>query len=75
MEKIGCTTPFGPYKDNICQNKTKALMAHDLFANYDMNRNKTCGHPCTYIGLGFFKTKELKKSSIIGKYSSNDYYF
>lgn len=72
MEKIGCTTPFGPYKDNICGNQTFGTNAIQLFLELEKKYKSICKMPCKYLSLMYFKTREHgPKTKVNDKYDKD----
>ena len=50
MEELGCVTPFGPSKNNICNETNKAKEAILYYKNgiFSLNHGK-CYEACTYL--------------------------
>ena len=65
MNKIGCTSPFGWNKSNICTNQDKASDATDLFielTNFNQTKaNMKCPRTCTYMMTSFSSFTKTKK--------------
>ena len=57
IEQIGCTSPYGRNKSNICTDQEKSLYAYDLFANVTYKNltdaNNRCPKSCTYQMTSF----------------------
>ena len=52
MKKIGCTTPFGFNRDNICNDTDKGKVAMDLFRKLRAEKRvKDCLYPCTNLKI------------------------
>ena len=55
--KIGCTSPYGRNKSNICTDNEKSSYAYDLFANLTYKNltdaNNRCPKSCTYQMTSF----------------------
>ena len=51
MNKIGCTTPFGPIIDYICTNQTKGMEAMELYKRLvsPYHQIQACPYPCKFI--------------------------
>ena len=50
----GCTTPFGPRKDKICDDSKNASKVNDMRKNWYSNHIQAksgCNKPCSYITL------------------------
>ena len=58
MDKIGCTTPFGPNKDFVCTNQTLGIKALKLYRNMIYKHHHNCKDPCSYITMRLIKTRE-----------------
>ena len=58
MDKIGCTTPFGKIKDNICLNQTLGLKALEMLDDQTQKYKKICQMPCNYVTVKQFKVME-----------------
>lgn len=52
LAKTGCTTPFGPDKENICVNREKGMEALEdyikMFEDFSRTQN-FCLSPCSYV--------------------------
>lgn len=73
MKKLGCVTPFGIRKENICTESDKAIEAYDLFNHYTENyqtmktadmKDNGCLEPCSFLGVKFSKTNEAKSEEL-----------
>ena len=49
MEKIGCTTPFGPNKTQICKDPKKSKNALEIYNRIIGDANDLCLSPCEFI--------------------------
>ena len=49
METLGCTTPYGAIKDNICTIPEKGLTA--LNKSLDPNFFEKCEYPCKFLKI------------------------
>ena len=60
MNKIGCTTPFGPIIDYICTNQTKGMEAMELYKRLvsPYYQIQTCPYPCKFIKSEILPIKE-----------------
>ena len=62
MEKIGCVTPFGITKDNICKDPAKSKEAFKLFSEYRIygssNKSLACLKPCSFLNIKLSKSNE-----------------
>ena len=60
IDKIGCTTPYGLDKSNICTNPFKGKLAEDLMNDLLYNNlteaNQKCPKTCTYMMTSFGST-------------------
>ena len=71
LDKVGCTTPYGPEKDQICNHKDDGSSAIKVYASKGMtawdesNSTKECLNPCSTFT---FATKSFKKE-ISGKFN------
>ena len=67
IDKVGCTTPFGPDKSKICNIKSDALVAHGIYHyrgahNWDdTNSTIECLNPCSIFT---FTTKKFNNISL-----------
>ena len=57
MRVLGCTSPYGRNKSNICTSQEKSSYAYDLFANFEYKNltdaNNRCPKSCTYQMTSF----------------------
>ena len=64
LKMIGCVTPFGITKENICQDEQVAKRAYDLykeFRNHYLDlKNVSCLEPCSYMNIKIMKATETK---------------
>ena len=63
IDKVGCTTPYGPDKSQICDTKSDADIAYGIYSDKggtkwdDDNSTKECLNPCSIFT---FSTKEFQ---------------
>ena len=66
MDEIGCVTPFGRRKDNICKDDNKSIEAFKLYNNFMKNgirwKNLSCFEPCSNLGIKIINGKEYNNS-------------
>ena len=72
LKMIGCVSPFGITKDNICENEQvskKAFLLYKRFKNKEDLTKLSCLEPCTYMSVKIIKATSLEKVSTdeIGK--------
>ena len=71
MEKIGCVTPFGITKDNICKDPAKSREAFKLFSEYRIygrsNKSLACLKPCSFLNIKLSKSNEKLTDKNHGK--------
>ena len=73
LKIIGCVSPFGITKDNICEDDQvakKAYYFYKRFKNQYLDSKKlSCLEPCTYMSVKIIKATSLEKVSTdeIGK--------
>ena len=66
IEKVGCTTPYGPHKSQICDKKSDADTAYKIYSDKggsnwdDDNSTKECLNPCSIFT---FSTKEFQNTT------------
>ena len=85
LEKLGCTTPFGPKKTDICVDKTLAQGAIELMKHLRIPANNRCLDPCTTVvphlsvigqeigpdqGMSYLSIKLPRKIKVISSYFS-----
>ena len=65
IEEIGCVTPFGPSKNNICNESDKAKKAlfHYKYGISSLNYGK-CNEACTHL---------TTRLSVVSSNENNDY--
>ena len=52
MEELGCTTPFGPNKSNICTSQTESEAAMFLYESYFVKQEvKPCPRSCQVFSI------------------------
>ena len=63
MQRIGCVTPFGITKDNICTTVKKAKKAMKIYKKIKINgiqmENISCFEPCSYMSVRIFQATEI----------------
>ena len=60
LEKFGCTSPFGPKKDKICQDKKNGSNVMQLYKKiYQGKRHHTC-KPCSFLTSKAIVTKDVQ---------------
>ena len=71
MEKIGCVSPFGINKDNICKDPKRSKMAFELFWEYRdygrSNKSLTCLKPCSFLNIKLSKSNENPSEKKYGR--------
>ena len=64
LKMIGCVTPFGITKENICQDEQVAKKAFQLYREFRNHywdlKNVTCLEPCSYMNIKIMKASETK---------------
>ena len=64
LKMIGCVTPFGIKKENICQNEQDAKKALQLYREFSYHyrdlKNLSCLEPCSYMNINIMRTSETK---------------
>ena len=55
----GCTTPYGPHKDQICKNKENGTKVFDKYVETIDGHKYDCKNPCKYIISRPFITSDL----------------
>ena len=59
LKDIGCTSPFGHNKDEICKDQEKAAKVMELVYNEEMlNLANSCYSPCAFLSTKAIITKE-----------------
>ena len=57
MDRIGCTSPFGINKSEICSDPVEGEAAYSLFEDMNMfnltEANQTCPKTCKYMMTSF----------------------
>ena len=54
LELHGCTAPFGPHKDKICDEEKNATKVNDLYKKWyskSIQVTSGCNKPCSYVTL------------------------
>ena len=66
LRTIGCVTPFGINKENICRDEQDAKKAYQLCKEFRSHywdlKNVTCLEPCFYMNIKIMKASETKGS-------------
>ena len=62
MKRVECTTPFGQNLDNICTDKTKSMIAYDIYRKISLN--SSCLKPCTFLS-GFSKASNSHEAATL----------
>ena len=63
----GCTTPFGPNKDNICTEEKNATKVLELYKDVFEKHVGNCDNPCSFITTRAIKTGDKVQSLYRGK--------
>ena len=58
LQRLGCTTPFGPIKDKTCQNHENGSKVMDLYTETMKNHVDNCNSPCSFVLTKMIKTGE-----------------
>ena len=67
IKKVGCTTPYGPNKSQICNNKNDADAAYKIYHDKgeknwdDTNSTKECLNPCSIFT---FATEKFQNTGL-----------
>ena len=67
IDKVGCTTPFGHDKSQICRQEDDARKAFEIFAN-EIFLESNCSNPCSLFSLAI--SNEEKQSSTNATYEN-----
>ena len=67
IDKVGCTTPFGHDKSQICRQEDDASKAFEIFAN-EIFLETNCSNPCSLFSLAI--SNEEKQSSTNATYAN-----
>ena len=67
IDKVGCTTPFGHDKSQICRQEDDAGKAFEIFAN-EIFLESNCSNPCSLFSLAI--SNEKKQSSTNATYAN-----
>ena len=67
IDKVGCTTPFGHDKSQICRQEDDARKAFEIFAN-EIFLESNCSNPCSLFSLAI--SNEEKQSSTNATYAN-----
>ena len=68
LEQYGCTTPFGPNKNNICTNQTVGQQVLKYFKNTWALQKSECKVPCRKL----ITRQAVLRDSLFGKFVDND---
>ena len=64
LKRIGCVSPFGITKDNICQDEQDAKKAFQLYKTFRYNHRDlkilSCLEPCSYMSVKIIKASEME---------------
>ena len=64
LKRIGCVSPFGITKDNICQDEQDAKKAFQLYKTFRYNYRDlkilSCLEPCSYMSVKIIKASEME---------------
>ena len=61
LEKYGCTNPYGPNKDKICQDQVNGSKAMELYEEIFVKKISKCSKPCSFVSTKAIKTKDTRK--------------
>ena len=67
IDKVGCTTPFGHDKSQICRQEDDASKASDIYY-HEISLESNCSNPCSLFSLAI--SNEEKQSSTNATYLS-----
>ena len=76
MDLYGCTSPFGPNKDNICEDMENGTAVMKMYKKiFNDHGSNDCISPCSFVTTRAIKTedKTQKKVKYNGEYVSNSY--
>ena len=62
IDKVGCTTPFGPDKSQICKEENKSRQAFALYQNRIFLHESNCANPCSIFSLTTTNIKKVERS-------------
>ena len=73
LEKFGCTTPFGPTKDKICQDYENGSKVIDLYRKTMKENVDNCNNPCLFTSTKATVTrrKEDGKGKVVIRFKEN----
>ena len=63
IELFGCTSPFGPNKDQICTNERKSIQAYELYDETINEYSTNCSMPCSFVSSEVITFREYDLSS------------
>ena len=61
IDKVGCTSPYGPDKSHICKQEDKGSQARNLFTDL-YRKESNCSNPCFIFSLTTTKIEEYESS-------------
>ena len=64
FEMFGCTSPFGPNKDNICKDDEKGSKVMELYKETMKNNVDECNNPCWFSSTKTTKTDEYSRYGV-----------
>ena len=74
LKKLGCTTPFGPNKDKICQDQESGSKALKIYKDMFVDNVNNCHRPCSFVVTKAIKTRQTWQNGN-KNYSSLTIYF
>ena len=72
MEQLGCTSPFGPNKSNICTDKNDRDLADQLYQDYFYRYQNNCIHSCNLLSIRYNKQREFPNEPDFGAEGQQD---
>ena len=71
LKMIGCVSPFGITKDNICQDEQVGKKAFLLYKEFKHNywdlKNLSCLEPCTYMSVKIIKATKKRQEEVVNE--------
>ena len=58
MEDLGCTTPFGPHKNKICQDPEAITQVKEIYSDKIEKYLHKCQSPCSFFSIMTIMTKD-----------------
>ena len=58
LEELGCTTPFGPHKNQICQNPEDITKVKEIYSDKIEKHLHKCQSPCSFFSIMTIMTKD-----------------